>query len=46
VPRRYLKKIVALGAAAAFESGGCDELIFMPATASPDQVRLLAEAVL
>jgi alkanesulfonate monooxygenase SsuD/methylene tetrahydromethanopterin reductase-like flavin-dependent oxidoreductase (luciferase family) len=34
------------GYAAAFESGGCDELIFMPTTASPDQVRLLAEAVL
>jgi alkanesulfonate monooxygenase SsuD/methylene tetrahydromethanopterin reductase-like flavin-dependent oxidoreductase (luciferase family) len=33
------------GYAAAFESGGCDELIFMPTTASPDQVRLLAEAV-
>jgi alkanesulfonate monooxygenase SsuD/methylene tetrahydromethanopterin reductase-like flavin-dependent oxidoreductase (luciferase family) len=34
------------GYAAAFESRGCDELIFVPTTASPDQVRLLAEAVL
>jgi hypothetical protein len=33
------------GHAAAFESGGCDELIFMPTRASPDQVRLLAAAV-
>ena len=34
------------GYAAAFESAGCDELIFVPTTASPDQVTLLAEAVL
>jgi alkanesulfonate monooxygenase SsuD/methylene tetrahydromethanopterin reductase-like flavin-dependent oxidoreductase (luciferase family) len=34
------------GYAAAFESAGCDELIFVPTTASPDQVTLLAGAVL
>jgi len=34
------------GCAAAFESAGCDELIFVPTTASPDQVGLLAGAVL
>jgi hypothetical protein len=34
------------GYAAAFEAAGCDELIFVPATASPDQVTLLAGAVL
>jgi alkanesulfonate monooxygenase SsuD/methylene tetrahydromethanopterin reductase-like flavin-dependent oxidoreductase (luciferase family) len=34
------------GYAAAFEAAGCDELIFVPTTASPDQVTLLAEAVL
>ena len=28
------------------EAAGCDELIFVPATASPDQVTLLAGAVL
>lgn len=33
------------GYAAAFESAGCDELIFVPTTASPDQVTLLAGAV-
>jgi alkanesulfonate monooxygenase SsuD/methylene tetrahydromethanopterin reductase-like flavin-dependent oxidoreductase (luciferase family) len=33
------------GYAAAFEAAGCDELIFVPTTASPDQVTLLAEAV-
>jgi len=33
------------GYAAAFESAGCDELIFVPTTASPDQVALLAAAV-
>jgi len=33
------------GYAAAFESAGCDELIFVPTTASPDQVTLLAAAV-
>ncbi len=33
------------GYAAAFESAGCDELIFVPTTASPDQVTLLADAV-
>jgi alkanesulfonate monooxygenase SsuD/methylene tetrahydromethanopterin reductase-like flavin-dependent oxidoreductase (luciferase family) len=32
--------------AAAFEAGGCDEVIFIPTTSSPDQVRLLAGAVL
>ncbi len=32
--------------AAAFASAGCDELIFVPTTASPDQVSLLAAAVL
>ena len=32
--------------AAAFASAGCDELIFVPTTASPDQISLLAEAVL
>jgi|SRR4051795_13376562 alkanesulfonate monooxygenase SsuD/methylene tetrahydromethanopterin reductase-like flavin-dependent oxidoreductase (luciferase family) len=37
---------MAQGYAAAFEAAGCDELIFVPATASPDQVTLLAEAVL
>jgi len=34
------------GYAAAFASAGCDELIFVPTTASPDQVRLLADAAL
>jgi alkanesulfonate monooxygenase SsuD/methylene tetrahydromethanopterin reductase-like flavin-dependent oxidoreductase (luciferase family) len=34
------------GYAAAFEAAGCDELIFIPTTASPDQVTLLASAVL
>ena len=37
---------MAKGYAAAFESAGCDELIFVPVTASPDQVTLLADAVL
>jgi len=32
--------------AAAFASVGCDELIFVPTTAAPDQIGLLAEAVL
>jgi len=32
--------------AAAFASVGCDELIFVPTSASPDQVSLLADAVL
>lgn len=31
--------------AAAFESSGCDELIFVPTASSLDQVKLLAEAV-
>jgi alkanesulfonate monooxygenase SsuD/methylene tetrahydromethanopterin reductase-like flavin-dependent oxidoreductase (luciferase family) len=30
---------------AAFESSGCDELIFIPTASRPDQVRLLAEAI-
>jgi hypothetical protein len=34
------------GYAAAFASAGCDELIFVPTTASPDQIGLLAGAVL
>ena len=34
------------GYAAAFESAGCDELIFIRATASPGQLELLADAVL
>jgi hypothetical protein len=34
------------GHAAAFESAGCDELIFIRATASPGQLELLAGAVL
>jgi alkanesulfonate monooxygenase SsuD/methylene tetrahydromethanopterin reductase-like flavin-dependent oxidoreductase (luciferase family) len=34
------------GYAAAFEAAGCDELIFIPTTAAPDQVGLLADAVL
>ena len=34
------------GYAAAFAEVGCDELIFLPTTSSPDQVRLLAGAVL
>ena len=34
------------GYAAAFEAAGCDELIFVPTTAAPDQVGLLADAVL
>jgi alkanesulfonate monooxygenase SsuD/methylene tetrahydromethanopterin reductase-like flavin-dependent oxidoreductase (luciferase family) len=37
---------MAKGYAAAFKAAGCDELIFIPTTASPDQVRLLADAVL
>ena len=36
---------MAKGYAAAFEARGCDELIFIPATASPDQIGLLAEAM-
>ena len=32
--------------AAAFASAGCDELIFVPTTAAPDQIGLLARAVL
>ena len=36
---------MAKGYAAAFEARGCDELIFVPTTASPDQIGLLAEAV-
>jgi alkanesulfonate monooxygenase SsuD/methylene tetrahydromethanopterin reductase-like flavin-dependent oxidoreductase (luciferase family) len=32
--------------AAAFASAGCDELIFVPTSASPDQITLLAGAVL
>ena len=32
--------------AAAFASVGCDELMFVPTSASPDQIRLLADAVL
>ena len=34
------------GYAAAFAAVGCDELIFVPTTASPDQISLLADAVL
>ena len=34
------------GYAAAFAAVGCDELIFIPTTAAPDQVGLLADAVL
>jgi alkanesulfonate monooxygenase SsuD/methylene tetrahydromethanopterin reductase-like flavin-dependent oxidoreductase (luciferase family) len=34
------------GYAAAFEAAGCDELIFIPTTAAPDQIGLLADAVL
>lgn len=37
---------MAKGYAAAFESAGCDELIFVPTTSAPDQVGLLAGAVL
>lgn len=32
--------------AAAFEAGGCDEIIFIPTASRPDQIDLLAEAVL
>jgi len=32
--------------AAAFEANGCDEIIFIPTASRPDQVDLLAEAVL
>jgi alkanesulfonate monooxygenase SsuD/methylene tetrahydromethanopterin reductase-like flavin-dependent oxidoreductase (luciferase family) len=32
--------------AAAYASAGCDELIFVPVTAAPDQIGLLASAVL
>jgi hypothetical protein len=31
--------------AAAFESTGCDEIIFVPTASSLDQIGLLAEAV-
>lgn len=31
--------------AAAFEQAGCDELIFMPCSAEPEQVRLLADVI-
>jgi alkanesulfonate monooxygenase SsuD/methylene tetrahydromethanopterin reductase-like flavin-dependent oxidoreductase (luciferase family) len=37
---------MARGYAAAFASAGCDELIFVPTTSSPDQIELLADAVL
>jgi len=37
---------MAKGYAAAFASAGCDELIFVPTTSSPDQIGLLAGAVL
>jgi alkanesulfonate monooxygenase SsuD/methylene tetrahydromethanopterin reductase-like flavin-dependent oxidoreductase (luciferase family) len=37
---------MAKGYAAAFASAGCDELIFVPTTSSPDQIGLLADAVL
>jgi len=37
---------MARGYAAAFESAGCNELIFVPTTAAPDQIGLLASAVL
>ncbi len=30
---------------AAFEAGGCDEIIFVPTAARLDQISLLAEAV-
>ena len=33
------------GYAAAFEQAGCDELIFVPCSAEPDQVNLLAEVI-
>jgi alkanesulfonate monooxygenase SsuD/methylene tetrahydromethanopterin reductase-like flavin-dependent oxidoreductase (luciferase family) len=32
--------------AAAFEANGCDEIIFVPTASQPDQIDLLAEAVL
>jgi len=34
------------GYADAFAAAGCDELIFVPTTAAPDQIGLLASAVL
>jgi hypothetical protein len=37
---------MAQGYAAAFESAGCDELIFVPTSSGHDQVTLLADAVL
>jgi hypothetical protein len=37
---------IVKGYAAAFESAGSDEFIFIRATASPDQLELLAGAVL
>jgi alkanesulfonate monooxygenase SsuD/methylene tetrahydromethanopterin reductase-like flavin-dependent oxidoreductase (luciferase family) len=37
---------MARGYAAAFEAAGCDELIFIPTSSAPDQVSLLADAVL
>ena len=37
---------MAQGYAAAFEAAGCDELICIPTSAAPDQVGLLADAVL
>lgn len=33
------------GYASAFEQAGCDELIFVPCSAEPDQVNLLAEVI-
>jgi hypothetical protein len=32
--------------AAAFEANGCDEIIFVPTASRPDQLELLAEAIL
>jgi 2-methylisocitrate lyase-like PEP mutase family enzyme len=33
------------GYASAFAEAGCDELIFVPTSSSPEQLALLAEAV-
>jgi hypothetical protein len=44
--RQGLVLLLTRAGTAAFESAGCDELIFIRATASPGQLELLAGAVL
>ena len=51
----HMRELIAAGAAvspemvksyiAAFEAGGCDEIIFVPTASRLDQVSLLADAI-